>query len=79
MRSPRLKYSVLELDRAAEVPIPYRLFSHTKTQGRFHTAFSWRETTYNSCGRQSEGQHDTTNPQSTPHHARLAMLYASKT
>ena len=39
MRSPRMKYLVLLDERAAEVPMPYRLFSHTNTQGRFHTAF----------------------------------------
>lgn len=35
--SPRVKYSVLEDERSAEVPMPYLLFSQTKTQGRFHS------------------------------------------
>lgn len=43
IKSPRLKYSVLELERAAEVPIPYKLFSQTKTHGRFQTAARGRK------------------------------------
>lgn len=35
--SPRVKYSVLEELRSADVPIPYLLFSQTKTQGRSHS------------------------------------------
>lgn len=30
IRSPRLKYSVLELERAADVPIPYKLLQVIK-------------------------------------------------
>lgn len=32
-----MKYLVLLDDLADEVPMPYRLFSHTKTQGRDQT------------------------------------------
>ena len=35
--SPRVKYSVLEEDRSADVPIPYLLFSQIKIAGRFHS------------------------------------------
>lgn len=35
--SPRVKYSVFEELRSAEVPIPYLLFSQTNTHGRSHS------------------------------------------
>ena len=35
--SPRVKYSVFEELRSADVPIPYLLFSQTKTHGRSHS------------------------------------------
>ena len=42
--SPRVKYSVLDELRSAEVPMPYLLFSQTNTHGRSQSFACTRQT-----------------------------------
>lgn len=73
MVSPRWKYLVLDDERAAEVPMPYRLFSQTKTQGRFQTACAQSVKSASSL-RSSPDERERTRRRTLGHVVRLEDL-----